>query len=117
MQLKSDDQERSLRCFWLPNASLCYLRCTMHHFVILRSPMYQQPVHTSAYEVTSSVRRLSAPRSQQDHTNAASLSFIRQVALIDATLDGRCSPVVEIVMQLAITGTKFQLLEEEGVVL
>jgi hypothetical protein len=56
-------------------------------------------------------------RSQQDHTDAAPLALVRQVALVDASLDGRRAPIVEIVVQLAVASAELQLLEEEGVVL
>lgn len=54
---------------------------------------------------------------QKNHANAATLVLVRQVTLIHTTTDGRSPPVVEIVMQLPVTSTEFQGLEEERVIL
>lgn len=55
--------------------------------------------------------------SHEYHTNSTALALVRQVSLVDAAADGWRPPIVEIVMQLPVSSPKFQLLQEEGVVL
>ena len=53
---------------------------------------------------------------KHNNTNTAHLRRIRQVLLIDSSLDRRRTVVIDIVVELAITSTEFELLEEERVV-
>ena len=53
---------------------------------------------------------------KHNNTNTAHLRRIRQVLLIDSSLDRRRTVVIDVVVKLAITSTEFELLEEERVV-
>lgn len=53
---------------------------------------------------------------QHDDTNTAHLILIRQVLVVDAPRNWRCTVVVQIEMELAIAGTELELFEEKRVV-
>lgn len=53
---------------------------------------------------------------KHNNTNTAHFRRIRQVLLIDSSLDRRRTVVIDVVVKLAITSTEFELLKEERVV-
>lgn len=53
---------------------------------------------------------------QQHHPNATSHRLVGHVLAVDAALDRRRPPVVQVVMQLAVAGAELLTVEEQGVV-
>ena len=53
---------------------------------------------------------------KHNNTNTAHLRRIRQVLLIDSSLDRRRTVVIDVVVKLAITSTELELFKEERVV-
>lgn len=52
----------------------------------------------------------------KNNSNTTSLALVWEVPVVDSTRDRGCSVVEEIIVKLAVTCAKFQLVEEEGVV-
>lgn len=55
-------------------------------------------------------------RLQHDNTHATHLLLIGQVLVVDATGDGRRAVVVQVEVELTVTGAKLELFEEQRVV-
>ena len=55
--------------------------------------------------------------SKQHHSDTTSHFLIRHILLVHSSTYWWRPPVVQVVVQLAVTGTKLQLLQKEGVVL
>lgn len=115
---------------------LCWQVCTldylMHEFwdaTLFRWPVQAIPLNAKCQFLRSQPRSdhpvLSwsvvmpsyRPTSHENHTDSAALVLVRQIALVDASTDGGRSPVVEVVVELSVTGAELQLLEEEWIVL
>lgn len=54
--------------------------------------------------------------SKQQHAKPASLFLVRQIVLVHAASNRWRPPIVQIVMQLSITGAEFEVLQKERVV-
>ena len=54
--------------------------------------------------------------SQKYNPNASSLPLIRLILLVDAAIDRFRPPVVQIVMQLTVTGPELELFQKQGII-
>jgi hypothetical protein len=62
------------------------------------------------------IRRSKRPYLEHDDTNASHLGLVGEVLVVDSTRNRRSTVIVEVEMQLTITGAELEFLKEQRVV-